>query len=111
MSRTRGKEGALCLPNPLWGMLNACYLNAALQIVTSMEKLTTGVKEADGGTLNELARIAIIKRSPSHTAVEDKKALLQWFCAVLPDHLRPRGKQGDAHEALIVSLLLEIGQP
>lgn len=91
-------EGALSLSNPLAGVRNVCYLNSALQMATAMSKMLDSYQ---GSTKMDLHRLARIKISSSQAAAPDPVALLAWIKAILPDRLRPRGRQGDAHEALL----------
>ena len=93
-------EGALRLPNPLCRLPNACYLNAALQILTSMPNLVE-TSTSLGEHFAELSRLTKIKRSKDIADVVDPKTVLKWLNTVLPEHLKPKGRQGDAHEVLI----------
>lgn len=93
-------EGALRLPNPLCRLPNACYLNAAIQILTSMPQLVEECASL-GDHFAELVRLTKIKRSEDIADVADPKNVLRWLNGVLPGHLRPKGRQGDAHEVLI----------
>ena len=93
-------EGALRLPNPLSRLPNACYLNAALQILTSMPDL---VKQSAslGDEFTELARLTDIKRSSGIAEVAEPKRVLEWLNEVLTRSFAAKGRQGDAHEVLI----------